>query len=147
MKLTHIFLVSLFCLHLIASAKNNVIADKNEISTKMKIKIGSSTFKATLYNNSSANAFKAMLPLTINMEELNKNEKFFYFDKTLPTNTSQGGNIQSGDLMLYGNNCLVLFYKNFNTSYSYSKIGRIDNPAELQKVLGLDGITVKFELP
>lgn len=47
--------------------------------------------------------------------------------------------------MLYGNNTLVLFYKNFNTSYSYTKLGAIDNPAGLEAALGNGNVVVKFE--
>ena len=43
--------------------------------------------------------------------------------------------------MLYGNNCLVIFYKSFDTSYSYTKIGHIDNLDNL----GNGSITAKFE--
>src|SRR5687768_12869947 len=42
---------------------------------KMKIRIGSKTFAATLFDNETAAAFKALLPLTVDMEELNGNEK------------------------------------------------------------------------
>lgn len=112
---------------------------------KMKITIGSAVFAATLYDNPSSTAFKTRLPLTANMEDLNANEKFYYFSSNLPTGSAVGGNIQMGDLMLYGNNCLVLFYKGFNTSYSYTKLGKIDDVAGLVSALGPENVTVKFE--
>lgn len=115
-------------------------------SSKMKITVGTAVFTATFNNNATATAFKAMLPLTISMSELNGNEKFFYFASTLPVNAASGGNIQAGDLMLYGNNCLVLFYESFNTSYSYTRIGNIDNTSGLVAALGSGSVTVKFEL-
>lgn len=114
-------------------------------SNKMKITIGSVVFRATLSNNETATAFKAVMPLTISMSELNGNEKFYYFSNTLPTNASSGGYLQAGDLMLYGNNCLVLFYEGINTSYSYTRLGRIDNPSGLVAALGAGSVTVKFE--
>jgi hypothetical protein len=49
----------------------------NPASNQMRIKIGSSTFTATLYDNATATAFKGMLPMTIKMSELNGNEKYF----------------------------------------------------------------------
>jgi len=152
MKITFAFLVSLICIQLFACSKNNAIEQTNSSdttsttdTTKMKITIGSAVFTATLNNNVTANAFKAMLPLTINMGELNGNEKFYYFSSTLPTNASSGGNIKAGDLMLYGNNCLVLFYEDFNTSYNYTRLGHIDNTAGLVAALGKESVTVKFD--
>lgn len=118
----------------------------NQTNGTMKITIGMSVFTANLYNNSTATAFKSMLPITINMSELNGNEKYFYFSNTLPTNSSQGGTIQNGDIMLYGNNCLVLFYETFNTTYSYSRLAKITDTAGLIEALGNDTIEVKFEL-
>ena len=43
--------------------------------------------------------------------------------------------------MLFGNNCLVIFYESFDTSYSYTKIGHIDNLDNL----GNGSIIAKFE--
>lgn len=115
------------------------------LSNKMKITIGTAIFTATLYDNPSATAFKAMLPLTLDMTELNGNEKYYNFPSALPTNASVGGDIKVGDLTLYGNNVLVLFYKDFNTSYSYTKLGDIDNPTGLAAALGSGNVIVKFE--
>lgn len=152
MKIISTILASLICIQLFACSKNNEIGQTNNFinnsdtdTTKMKITIGSTVFTTTLSNNATATAFKAMLPLTISMSELNGNEKFYYFSTTLPTNASSGGNIQVGDLMLYGNNCLVLFYEGFNTSYSYTRLGRIDNTSGLVAALGAGSVAVKFE--
>ena len=129
-----------------ASRQNIESGNNNNISTaKMKITIGAIVFTATLYNNPSAAALKAMLPLTINMTELNGNEKYYDSPGSIPANASVGGDIKAGDLMLYGNNVLVLFYKNFNTTYSYTKLGYIDNPAGLATALGAGNVAVKFE--
>lgn len=113
-------------------------------SSKMKITIGNASFTATLYDNAAANAFKALLPLSIDMEELNANEKYFYLPNKLPVDAAIGGNIQAGDLMLYGNNCLVMFYENFNTSYSYTKLGKLDSIDGLVAALGRDNVIVEF---
>lgn len=125
--------------------QNNDVGNTNPSTSKMKITIGTAVFTATLYDNPSANAFKAKLPLTINMTELNGNEKYYDLPNGLPTNASAGENIKVGDLMLYGNNTLVLFYKHFNTSYSYTKLGYVDNPTELASALGKGNVVVKFE--
>lgn len=125
------------------NSQNN---DTTTMSSKLKITVNSQTFTATLLDNNSAKAFKEMLPLTINMTELNGNEKYFDLLKSLPTNSSNPGTIQYGDLMLYGSKTLVLFYKSFSTSYSYTKLGRIDNPSDLTTALGLGNVTIKFEL-
>lgn len=117
----------------------------NLSTTKMKIRIGTAIFTATLYDNASANEFKARLPLTINMIELNGNEKYYNFLSPFPTNASVGGDIKVGDLTLYGNNVLVLFYKSFNTAYSYTKLGYVDNPTGLATALGNGNVVVKFE--
>ena len=111
----------------------------------MNITIGNKTFAATLEDNETAKAFVKQLPLTVDMSELNGNEKYNYLPSNLRADTSSSpGKISEGDLMLYDNNCLVLFYKTFSTSYSYVKIGHIDNTTDLNKALGSGGVKVIF---
>ncbi|HEX5652290.1 MAG TPA: cyclophilin-like fold protein [Chitinophagaceae bacterium] len=128
-----------------STSKNNNSEIQSEDS-KMNIKIGNRTFTATLYDNASVAAFKAVLPMTVNMTELNGNEKYVDLSRSLPTNASNPGSIQNGDLMLYGSSTLVLFYKTFSTSYSYTRLGRIADTAGLVAALGPGNVTVTYEL-
>ena len=77
---------------------------------QLKIEAGGQTFTATLQDTPAARAFLERLPMTVSMAELNGNEKYFYMPDSLPTNSHRPGNIHAGDLMLYGSDCLVVFY-------------------------------------
>ena len=115
-------------------------------TTRMKITVGSRVFNATLYDNRTAAAFKDMLPLTLDMEELNGNEKKFDLSNPLPTDALNPKTIKSGDLMVWGQNTVVLFYKSFPTSYSYTRLGRIEDPDGLEAAVGAGSVKVTFEL-
>ncbi len=151
MKPVFTILACLICMQLFSCNKSNEITGSsteasNTDSMKLKITIGSNIFTATLYNNPTVTALKTKLPITINMKELNGNEKYFDLPDNLPANASNPAMIQTGDLMLYGSNTLVLFYTSFATSYSYTPMARIDNISGLTTALGAGNITVTFAL-
>ncbi len=120
---------------------SNSVNSSNEVVNSVKAVINGKDYTINLENNETANSFVNMLPKEFKMEELNGNEKYIYLDSSLPTNSSNPKHINSGDVMLYGDNCLVIFYKSFDTSYSYTKIGHIDNLSDL----GSDSVSVKLE--
>lgn len=117
-----------------------------DMRNKLKITVGPKTFSATLLDNATATALKKLLPMTVEMTELNSNEKYFRLPSNLPANASNPETIQVGDLMLYGSNTLVLFYESFSTAYTYTKIGRIDDASGLAAALGEGNVKVSFEL-
>ena len=122
--------------------ENNIEeTNSNEVISSVKVTINNKEYTLNLEDNETAKNFINLLPQEFNMSELNGNEKYIYLDTTLPTNSYNPKHINSGDVMLYGNNCLVIFYKSFDTSYSYTKIGHIDNLDNL----GNGSITAKFE--
>lgn len=139
-----LFLTICAAVLLIAGCGENSKAEEAKILNTIKISVGDKVFSATLEENPTARAFAENLPLDADMTELNGNEKYFYLDKNLPSNAVRVKQIHAGDLMLFGSNCLVVFYKNFLTSYNYTQIGRIDNPAGLEKILGAKNVRVKF---
>ena len=111
----------------------------------LSISVGGQTFTATLQDNPTTRALLEQLPMTVTMGELNGNEKYFYMDESLPTNAQRPGQIHAGDLMLYGSDCLVLFYESFSSSYSYTTLGQITDPDGLASALGRGSVEVTFQ--
>jgi hypothetical protein len=112
--------------------------------SRMWMTVGERRFAITSTDNAAARAFAAQLPLTLDMGELNGNEKHAELPKALPADASRPGTIRNGDLMLYGTNTLVIFYSTFQSSYSYTPLGRVDAPSDLPEALGPRGVRVVF---
>jgi hypothetical protein len=127
-----------------ANAAEAASAPASKKEPHMWITVGERRFAITLADNEAARAFVTQLPLTLDMSELNGNEKHAELPKALPSNASRPGTIRNGDLMLYGTDTLVVFYATFNSSYSYTRLGRVDDPARLAQALGPRGVRVIF---
>jgi hypothetical protein len=110
----------------------------------MWMTVGERRFAVTLSDNAAARAFTTQLPLALDMVELNGNEKYADLPVALPPSANRPGTIHNGDLMLYGTSTLVVFYLTFNSSYEYTRVGRVDQPAELAQALGRRSIWVLF---
>jgi hypothetical protein len=111
---------------------------------RMGMTVGEHRFAITLADNAAARAFAAQLPLTLDMSELNGNEKHAELPRALPADAHRPGTIRAGDLMLYGSDTLGVFYLTFSSSYSYTRLGRIDDPDALSQALGPRDARVVF---
>ena len=118
--------------------------DNGEMNMKITVTVGGQEFAATLADTSAAREFAALLPLTLRMDELNGNEKFCYTGHQFTTEPYRPGTIREGDILLYGNDCVVLFYETFASSYSYTRIGSLDSPSGIAEAVGSGSVTVVF---
>ena len=145
MRLLEIALFTLLVLIVFSSGQVHA----QEYNLKMKLRVitnESKVFTATLENNATVAAFIEMLPLTLDMSDFNANEKKFDLPKRMPTKDANPQMIQAGDLMIWNSRTLVLFYKSFPTSYSYTKIGRINNTSGIADAFGPENVRIRFEL-
>jgi len=147
-KVIYLLLISISLFILVgcnSKSNNNInnteIKSSKEVINTVKVIINDKEYTIDLEDNETANSFASLLPREFEMNELNGNEKYVYLDNTLPTSSYSPKRINAGDVMLYGNNCLVVFYKSFDTSYSYTKIGHINNLPDL----GNENISIRIE--
>ena len=115
--------------------------DSKEMVDTMKVTINEQEYLIQLEDNEATRSLHEYLPLELSMSDLNSNEKYANLDFSLPTNEYSPNRIQAGDVMLFGDDCLVIFYQSFDTSYSYTKIGHIDGMDDL----GSQSIKATFE--
>lgn len=110
------------------------------------ITIKNKKYEAILYDNSTTKELIKKFPITITMSDLNGNEKYYNFSKSFSTSSENVASINKGDIMLFGDNCLVIFYKSFSTRYKYTKLGYIKNTEDLENSFGKGDINITFEI-
>ncbi|MDO4302055.1 MAG: cyclophilin-like fold protein [Clostridia bacterium] len=122
----------------------NTVREDN--MTDINVKAGNVEFSAKLYDNETTRGLIKKFPVTYNMSELHGNEKYYYMPYSMPKNSETPSVINKGEIMLYGEDCLVIFYDTFSNSYSYTRLGYIENTEGLEAALGKGGVDVTFEL-
>ena len=113
---------------------------------KMTVQVGASTFTAILEDNAAVEALVKRMerePVTIQMSDYAGFEKVGTLEASLPTSNSQT-TTQAGDIVLYQGNQIVLFYG--SNSWSYTRLGRIDDLTGWTEALGSGDVSVTFSL-
>lgn len=113
---------------------------------KMNVQIGDYNFTATLENNAAVEELLDMMkegPVTIQMDDYSGFEKVGPLGRSLTTSNSQT-TTSEGDIVLYNGNNIVMFYG--SNSWSYTRIGKIDDLSDWKKALGSGNITAVFTI-
>ena len=125
--------------------KTEVAKMKTE-DMKMNIQIGDASFTATLEDNAAVRELVEMMqnePITIEMDDYSGFEKVGALTRSLTTDNHQT-TTSVGDIVLYNSNQIVMFYG--SNSWSYTRIGRVENLSGWEEALGSGSITAIFSL-
>lgn len=113
---------------------------------KITLQIGGSSFTATLESNDAVDTFVDLLreePVVIQMSDYSGFEKVGSLGTNLPTSNSQT-TTSAGDIVLYNGNQIVIFYG--SNTWSYTRLGKIDDLSGWEDALGSGDVTVTFSL-
>ena len=122
----------------------NSDTQEDETEMKMNVQIGNYTFTATLEQNQAVKELVEMMkegPVTIEMSDYSGFEKVGALGKGLTTDNHQTTTTE-GDIVLYSGNQIVIFYG--SNSWSYTRIGKIDDLTDWKKALGNGDVTAVF---
>ena len=119
--------------------------EENKVAN-MNVQVGDVVFSATLEENEAVSALVEMMresPVVIQMSDYSGFEKIGPLGASLPVNNSQT-TTQAGDIVLYNGNQIVIFYG--SNSWSYTRLGHIDDLTGWEDALGSGEVTVTFSL-
>lgn len=125
--------------------ESEISSEENE-TMQMNVQVGGTTFSATLEENTATEAFVELMknaPVVIQMSDYSGFEKVGSLGTSLPTSNSQT-TTQSGDIVLYNGNQIVIFYG--SNSWSYTRLGKIDDLTGWVETLGTGDVTVTFSV-
>lgn len=121
------------------------ITTENPIATGMELVVDDRVFSVTMEDNETVREFLTLLPIDITMKDLNTNgvyEKYYYMDEHLDIAPKVAGTIEKGDIKIFRDDCIVIFYETFSSNYSYTKLGKADDPDGLAQALGEGDVRV-----
>ena len=129
-----------------AAASSSETESVEDTAMKMKIEVNGSLFTATLADNAAADALADWVeegPVTLELSDYAGFEKVGPLGRSLPASDSQT-TTHAGDIVLYQGDQIVLFYG--SNSWSYTRLGRIDDLTGWEDALGGGDVTVTLSL-
>ena len=129
-----------------AGTKADIPNGSEEAVMNMKVQVGDVAFTATLEKNEAVASFVEMMrenPVSIQMSDYSGFEKVGSLGTSLPASNSQT-TTHAGDIVLYNGNQIVIFYG--SNSWSYTRLGHVDDLTGWEEALGSGDVTVTFSL-
>ena len=131
-------IVAVFCFIVIKDNIDKKAIEKQEQESSevgkldnVSVKISGTPYIAYIESNKAAKSFLSHLPLEIEMNDINENEKRGYTYFKLSTSAKKLGKVEIGDILISGDSYIIIATKTFKTSDKYTKIGHIQNLGDL----------------
>lgn len=127
-----------------SSSEPETVLEETEM--KLNVEVNGTIFTAALEDNAAVDAFVEMMreaPVVIEMSDYSGFEKVGPLGTSLPTSNSQT-TTQAGDIVLYNSSQIVIFYG--SNSWSYTRLGKIDDLTGWEEALGIGDVTVTFSV-
>lgn len=129
-----------------AAETDNQNLNEEQPEMKMKVEVNGVAFSATLEESAAVDALMELMredPLTIEMSDYSGFEKVGSLGESLPASDSQT-TTHEGDIVLYNGSQIVIFYG--SNSWSYTRLGHIDDLTGWEEALGSGDATATFSL-
>lgn len=118
-------------------------AAAEEDNVRLEVVVEGTVYTATLSDTQAAQEFAQILPMTITMDDYGGFEKVGSLGTSLTASNSQT-TTTAGDIVLYNSNNIVMFYG--SNSWSYTRLGKIDDLTGWADALGRGSVSVTFRL-
>ncbi|MBE6989530.1 MAG: hypothetical protein E7426_02125 [Ruminococcaceae bacterium] len=114
---------------------------------KGKIRINEREFPFLWEENYTVEKLLMRPTLSFTLQELNGCLKYIMLQPPLPYQPQIADDIRSGDLVLYGNSWLVLFYNPLVAPMNVTRLGRLEDTAGLEEMVGPGSVSLELIAP
>lgn len=111
---------------------------------KIKTIINEITFNTTVEDNLPAKELLEILPLNIYMNK-EKNSYTHFLNYKLDKEEKNLKKLNIGDILLEGNNKIVIVTSTNSDNRKYTKLASIDNPENLEQILDINERPIRIE--
>lgn len=122
------------------------VTETEEMINKMNIQVGDTVFTSTLEDNQAVSELLSILsegPLVLELDDYSGFEKVGPLGFNLTRSDSQTTTTR-GDIVLYNGSNIVIFYE--SNSWSYTRLGKIDDLTNLEEALGSGSVTITLSI-
>lgn len=124
-----------------------MIKEDQDILPTVSLSVGDKNFTVILHDNELAQVIIEEMPFTLIMDDYAAKEKTAELTFFLPSSdTTSPARINKGELYVWSEKSLVIFYTSFLNSYAYVPMGYIEDVKVLEEALGNGSVEVTFRV-